>query len=102
MMEQEKSVPNPRRVAAGRLNRQKRRGFTQEGLEAIRQAAARNQPWRFSTGPRSPEGKAQVAQNGRRRQVGQSVREVRGNMAELKRIMASFGQNMMRFSRRGP
>jgi len=75
---------NPRRVAAGRLNRLKRRGLTTEGRERLRQAALRTQPWERSTGPRTPEGKAKAAQNGKYRQQGQqSGRDVRRLLAGL-------------------
>lgn len=90
-------VPNPRRVAAGRLNRMKRKGLTPEGYERLRQTALRNQPWRFSTGPRTPKGKAKVAQNGKKRQLGprseslqcprSSVREIRRQFVDLCRLL---------------
>jgi len=76
--------PNPRRVAAGRLNHAKRKGLSPEGREQLRQAALRNKPWRHATGPRTPEGKAKAAANGRRRQYGPvSVRELRAQLAKL-------------------
>jgi hypothetical protein len=59
--------PDPKRVLAGRLNRLKRRGITPEGREKLRQLALVNRPWQFATGPRTPEGKARAAANGRRR-----------------------------------
>lgn len=75
---------NPKRVAVGRLNGQKRKGLTPEGRERLRQAALRNQPWRQSTGPRSAEGKAKVALNGKKRSKGgPSVRDLRALMADL-------------------
>ena len=67
--------PNPNRVRAGRLNRLKRQGLTPAGRERLRQAALRNRPWRFATGPRTPEGKARVAANAKAGQQGpKSVR----------------------------
>ena len=76
--------PSPRRVAAGKLNRQKRRGLTPEGRERLRQAARANRPWEHTTRPRTPEGKARAARNGKARQKGeQSVREVRRSLAEV-------------------
>jgi hypothetical protein len=81
-------VPNPRRTAAGRLNRQKRKGLTPAGRERLRQAALRNRPWRFATGPRTPAGKARVALNGKIRQLGpRSVREIRRDLAGLRRLV---------------
>ena len=63
--------PNPKRVAAGRLNAMKRIGFTEDGLARMKAAALITQPWRHSTGPRTAEGKARSSQNGRSRQVGE-------------------------------
>jgi hypothetical protein len=75
--------PNPRRQAAGRQNHQKRRGFTRAGLDRLRAAALAFCPWKKSTGPRTVEGKAKSADNGRYRQEGEvSVRGVRAELAE--------------------
>ena len=70
-------TPNPRRVAAGRRNRLRRKGLTPEGRERLRLAAVANRPWIHSTGPRTAAGKARVALNGKKRiQLGHlSVRE---------------------------
>ena len=84
-------MPSPRRVAAGRANRQKRRGPTPEGRERLRQAARANRPWEHTTGPRTPEGKARAARNGKARQKGeQSVREVRRSLAEVVGLAADM------------
>jgi hypothetical protein len=75
------------------LNHQKRKGLTPEGRERLRQAALANRPWQFSTGPRTPEGKARVARNGKRRQLGPlSVREIRADLAELRTLVAQMQQ----------
>jgi hypothetical protein len=75
---------NPKRVAAGRRNRLMRRGLTPEGRERLRQTAFKHQPWRFATGPRSVEGKARSAANGKKRQKGaKSVREIRAELADI-------------------
>ena len=58
-----KPCPNPKRVAAGRLNRMKSKGLTPAGREKLRQSALQRKPWLHSTGPRTPEGKARAAQN---------------------------------------
>src|SRR5450631_2840819 len=56
--------PNPRRVAAGKRNRAKRKGLTPAGRQRLQEAALLHQPWLHSAGPRTSEGKAQAAQNG--------------------------------------
>ena len=56
-----------------------------------RQAALVNRPWEHSTGPRTPEGKARVAANGKVRQKGpQSVRELRAELAEFQHLIAQM------------
>ena len=76
--------PSPRRVTAGRLNRQRRLGLTAAGRERLRQAALAHRPWERSTGPRTPAGKARSSQNAKFRQAGESsVREVRRLLAGL-------------------
>ena len=87
-----KSTPNPRRVAAGKLNRAKRRGLTPAGVERLRQAALRDRPWEHATGPLTQAGKAKSAANGRWRQRGaQSIREVRRELAGLGDLFAALG-----------
>jgi len=50
----------------------------------LRQAALANRPWESSTGPKSVEGKARAAANGRSRQAGiRSVRELRTELAAV-------------------
>jgi hypothetical protein len=73
---------NPRRVAAGKLNRKKRGPLTEAGRERLRQAALEHQPWLHATGPRSPEGKLRSSANGKWRQRGElSIREIRALVA---------------------
>ena len=80
--------PNPRRVAAGRRNRAKSQGVTPEGRERLREAALRNRPWLHSTGPRTPEGKAKVAANGKARQKGpRSARQIRAELGEMRGLL---------------
>ncbi len=53
----------------------------------LRQTALANQPWRYSTGPRTAAGKARSAANGRVTQKHSlSVREVRAVLAETCRL----------------
>ena len=74
----ESPVPNPKRVAAGKRNRQLRRGLTEAGRARLREAALRDRPSQFSTGPKSLSGRQQSARNGKKRQAGElSARECR-------------------------
>ena len=50
--------------------------MTEAGRQKLREAAFRNKPWRYSTGPRTAEGKAKSALNAKKRQTEEiSVRE---------------------------
>src|SRR5262245_3564617 len=64
-MAAEAHVKNPRRVAAGRINGLKRRPWTVEDRQRLRIRALETKPWRFSTGPRTAEGKMRATANGR-------------------------------------
>lgn len=80
----ESDAPNPRRVAAGRINRSLRRGLTEAGRHRLRESALRSQPWKFAIGPKSATARQQSAQNGKVRQIGiLSIRECRALTAEL-------------------
>ena len=82
------TLPNPKRVAAGKRNRALRKAITKEGRERLRANAQLHQPWRYSTGPRTPVGKARCAANGKKRQKGaRSMREVRREVAELRLLL---------------
>ena len=77
-MSQRPPCPDPRRAAAARANRAKRRGLTPEGRLRLREAALANKPWEHSTGPRTPQGKLQAVRNGKVRQKGPiSTRELK-------------------------
>jgi hypothetical protein len=60
----------------------------------LRQAALESKPWRFSTGPKSPEGKARCAENGRKRcrdilsipQIRAEIRAANTLIGELARL----------------
>lgn len=76
-------LPNPKRQAAGRLNRQKRRGLTEAGREKLRQSALKHRPWQHSTGPRTDRGKRHSADNGRYRQRGgRSIRQMKAELRD--------------------
>lgn len=80
--------PNPKRVAAGRLNREKRQGLSEAGQAALRETALRHQPWRFATGPKTAAGRARVAMNGKIRQLGpKSRREVRRDLVGVGQLL---------------
>ena len=88
------SGPSPRRVRAGRLNRQKRGPLTPEGKQRLCEAAQRHRPWEHATGPRTPAGKARAARNGKQRQCGpRSVREIRADLAEVAHLIGSMRQS---------
>jgi len=84
-------VYNYRRVEANRRNRRKRKGLSPAGREKLRQTALKHQPWRFSTGPRTAEGKAKVALNGKRCQKdAKSVREIQTELGESNALLAAM------------
>ena len=85
--------PNPRRVAADNLNAMQRVGFSEDGLARLRAAAPFTPPRRYSTGPRTAEGKARSSANGRTRQVGpMSVRELRRELAVVNELCAGIAR----------
>lgn len=80
---------NPKRVVAGRRNRTKRGPLTPEGRERLRKAVLLTQPWQYSTGPRTEEGKSRTAANGKKAQTDAiSVREARSEVANLLALTA--------------
>lgn len=85
------ATPNPKRVAAGRLNWLKRKGLTPAGRERLRRAALANRPWQYATGPRTTEGKAKAAANGRTRQFGLvSLRELKADLRQLRILLINM------------
>lgn len=82
------AVPNPKRAAAGRLNRAKRKGLTAEGRERLQRAAHAKKPWQHATGPRTIEGKATAAANGKKKQIGLlSIRELNADLRSLRTML---------------
>ena len=81
MPEPSTKVPNPRRVAAGKLNNLKRGPLTEAGRERMRQSALAHRPWEHTTGPKTEAGKARSSQNSKLRQKGPL--SFRGKIAEL-------------------
>jgi hypothetical protein len=82
--------------------RRPKRNLTPEGRKRLRENALKYKPWQHSTGPRTPEGKAKVAENGRYRQRGgKSKRAIKkeiqealmttDQLAELTRLLEDSG-----------
>jgi hypothetical protein len=81
-------LPNPRRVAAGHLNRLKRGPLSVAGRERLRITILKNKPWLKSTGPTTPEGRARAAENGRANQKDVlSVRQARAVLAQVRSLI---------------
>ena len=77
-------ISNPKRVLAGRINRMKRGSLPLKSMHRMRDAINKNKPWKRSTGPRTPAGKAIVARNGKVRQINpRSIREIRADSCGL-------------------
>ena len=77
-------INNPKRVLAGRINRMKRGSLPLKSMHRMRDAINKNKPWKRSTGPRTPAGKAIVARNGKVRQSNlRSIREIRADICEI-------------------
>lgn len=83
---------NPKRVAAGKLNRLKAGMIGSQGLISLRQAALTNRPWEKSTGPRTDKGKRIAAANGAKQQKGPwSARQVRRELKQLNQLVDQLG-----------
>jgi hypothetical protein len=86
-------------VVANRRKRRKRKGLTAAGREKFRQNALKHQPWRFSTGPRTPEGKRRSSQNGRYRQKSaMSRREVQLELGEMGQLLVGLAESRLLIS----
>jgi hypothetical protein len=82
---------NPKRVAAGKRNWALRKGLTPAGRKKLRETALKHRPWRYSTGPKTTEGKKRSALNGKKRQLGpRSVRNIRAEVAELRQLLGEM------------
>jgi hypothetical protein len=67
--------------------------LTELGRQRLREAALRNQPWQFSTGPRSPDGKSKAALNGHHHQAEpNSRRQLRKGLAGVVGLMQQLAQ----------
>lgn len=88
----ERPTRNPKRVAAGRLNYQKRRGLSAGGLERIREAALITRPWELSTGPRTAAGKAKCLANLRPRKRSAEDEAVHQDLAAIEDLLAAMAE----------
>jgi len=59
-------VKNPNRVAAGKLNRLKRKPLSAQAIDRLRSSISERKPWTRSTGPRTADGKRKVSGNSRK------------------------------------
>jgi len=81
----------PKRLTTGRLTQLKPYRLTPEGRQRLRESTLRHKPWKHATGPKTPEGKARAAQNGRYRQHGElSRRQLEREMAEVGSVLAGL------------
>ena len=86
---------NPRRVAAGLRNRQKRGSLTPEGLQRLSEWANEHQPWVKSTGPRTAVGKARSARYGLLNQsLDQETREARAELADVTSLIQQMRESL--------
>lgn len=75
---------SPRQLA-GKLARQRWKGFTPEGLERLHDSAKKNRPWEHSTGPKSADGKRRSALNSTRHGFTQPLRALGRQRREIAR-----------------
>jgi len=91
--------PNAKKVVAGKSGCQKSSGLTPAGRERLRSAALVNRPWQFSTGPRTPEGKAKAARNGKPQKKNPALQEAEEVMSEVSRLLTNMAALRGRISR---
>ena len=94
---------SPDSLAADPPSEPKRAKHTPEGRERLRLAAIKNAPWRYATGPRSAEGKARSAANGRSKQAGtRSMRDLKRELAEVATAAEALAKLRSAFLRNDP
>ena len=85
------AAPDAVPAVTGQPKRKKRKRLSAADREKFRQNALKHQPWRFSTGPRTPEGKRRSSQNGRYRQKNSmSRREMQRELRDVNELLAGF------------
>jgi hypothetical protein len=90
-------------IAAEPPTESNRAKHTPEGRERLRLAAFATRPWRYSTGPKSPEGKARSAANGRSKQAGtRSMRDLKRELAEVATAAEALAKLRSAFLRNDP
>lgn len=69
------------------ITKERKKNWTVKGLENLREAALKNKPWEYSTGPKTNEGKA-ISSRNNTRHGGYSI-----EMAEVKKIIRQLHKN---------
>ena len=78
---------NPLKVAAGK----RRRPWSAEDRQRLREQCRQRKPWLRSTGPRSYLGKRKSAANGRRRLANpDSIRQLRASLSDVGGMVAAM------------
>jgi hypothetical protein len=82
--------PDDGRVAGG-VPQLKPQFFSPEDRQRRREVALKHRPWQYATGPRTPEGKAKVAENGRYAQKNAvSRRQREKEVADAKNLLTQM------------
>ena len=82
---------DPRQADPPGRSRRGPKSWSPDGLERLRASAMATRPWELTCGPRTAEGKARSARNGRARQKGEkSVRELRAELAGVFSLIHSM------------
>ena len=81
------------RVVTGRVQQLKPKYFSPEVRQQRRALAMKNRPWQYAIGPRTAEGKARVAENGRYAQKGTlSRRQIAACLSEFDALACGLAE----------